>query len=49
MCHIVISFDKVFFDSLAIGGVLQFKAGQSSRVQTRQVYTISHMEKFAWS
>ena len=46
VCHIVMSFDKIFFDSLAVRGALQSKAGRSSRVHTRQVYTISHMKHF---
>ena len=46
VCHIVMSFDKIFFDSLAVRGALQSKAGRSSRVHTRQVYTIPHMKHF---
>ena len=42
MCCIVMSFDKIFCDSLVVRGVLHSKAG-SSRVQ---VYTIPHMIHF---
>ena len=41
VCHIVMSFDRMSFDSLVIRGTVP-KAGSSRR----QVYTISHMTQF---
>jgi len=40
------SLDRIFYDSLVVRGALQSKVGRSSRVHTRQVYTIPHMKHF---
>ena len=42
VCRIVMSFDRMSFDSLVIRGTAVPKAGRSRR----QVYTVSHMTKF---
>ena len=46
MCRIVMSFDRMSFDSLLIRATVVPKAGSSKTSSKRSVYSIQHMTQF---